>query len=124
MPRNRDLARTTPESIEGPLVVSRASDGGVATTFVEIERREDGTASFRVCRWLDANAKFGDERTIPLSPEAFAAIEGALFEPIDAADYVAAGTHAPCLDCGGEPGHRAVLPNGHCASRVGSRIPR
>lgn len=108
MPRNRDLARTTPELIEGPLVVSRTSDGRVATTSVKIERCEDGAAAFRVGRWLDADAKFGDERIIPLPPEVFAAIERALFEPIDAAGYVAAGTHVPCADCDGEPGHRCM----------------
>ena len=57
---------------------------------------------------LVALAKFADERVVPLSGETYAAIERALFEPVDVAHYVAAGTHVPCADCDGEPGHRCM----------------
>ena len=95
-----------PEVLDGMLMLGRAPGGGSASAKIAIECRADGSVELRVLRWVDPIATFGDERVVPLSRETYVAIERALFDPIDAGHYVAAGTHVPCADCDGEPGHR------------------
>ena len=97
---------TEPEELDGVLVLSRMLNGNATSVRIEIERRADGSAELRVFQWLDPIARFADERVVPLPRETYVAIERALFEPVDMASYVAAGTHVPCLDCAGEPSHR------------------
>ena len=97
-----------PEVLDGMLVLGRVPGGGSANVKIQIECRADGSAELRVLRWLDPTAKFADQRIIPIPRDMYAAIERALFSPVDVARYVAEGTHVPCADCDGEPGHRCM----------------
>ena len=100
--------RPKPEVLDGMLILGRVPGGDIANVKIEIECSADGSAELRVLRWMDPAATFADERVVPLSRETYAAIERALFEPIDDAGYVATGTHVSCTDCDGEPGHHCM----------------